>query len=109
MGDTTARLIHRVMALGFVFMRGCGYAMTTLAAEDSPLEKFLFDLRISVGGDAARPARAGHRRPSDPPAAAGHDSGARRRTDRISQPTGVHVMQRRHSAANNKRFRRPKT
>ena len=37
------------MALGFVFMWGCGYTMTTLVGEDSPLEEFLFDLHISVG------------------------------------------------------------
>ena len=44
-----ARLMHWIMALGFVFMWGCGYAMTTLVEEDSPLEEFLFDLHISVG------------------------------------------------------------
>ncbi len=44
-----ARLIHWVMALGFVFMWGCGYAMTTLVEDDSPLEELLFDLHISVG------------------------------------------------------------
>ncbi|MCY4470689.1 MAG: cytochrome b/b6 domain-containing protein, partial [Thiotrichales bacterium] len=43
------RLIHWIMAVGFVFMWGCGYAMTTLVVEDSPLEEFLFDLHISVG------------------------------------------------------------
>ena len=45
----SARLMHWLMALGFVFMWGCGYAMTTLVEEDSPLEEFLFDLHISVG------------------------------------------------------------
>ena len=45
----SARLIHWIMALGFVFMWGCGYTMTTLVEEDSPLEEFLFDLHISVG------------------------------------------------------------
>ena len=44
-----ARLMHWIMALGFVFMWGCGYTMTTLVGEDSPLEEFLFDLHISVG------------------------------------------------------------
>ncbi len=44
----SARLMHWLMALGFVFMWGCGYAMTTLVEEDSPLEEFLFDLHISV-------------------------------------------------------------
>ena len=62
----SARLIHWIMAVGFVFMWGCGYAMTTLVAEDSPLEEFLFDLHISVGGDTARPARRAHRDPPDP-------------------------------------------
>ena len=45
----SARLIHWIMALGFVFMWGCGYSMTTLVEEDSPLDEFLFDLHISVG------------------------------------------------------------
>ena len=45
----SARLIHWLMALGFVFMWGCGYAMTTFVEEDSPLEEFLFGLHISVG------------------------------------------------------------
>ena len=45
----SARLIHWIMALGFLFMWGCGYTMTTLVGEDSPLEEFLFDLHISVG------------------------------------------------------------
>ncbi len=45
----TARLMHWIMALGFVFMWGCGYAMTTLVEDDSPLEELLFDLHISVG------------------------------------------------------------
>ena len=45
----SARLMHWLMAVGFVFMWGCGYTMTTLVAEDSPLEEFLFDLHISVG------------------------------------------------------------
>ena len=44
-----ARLIHRVMALGFVFMWGCGYTMTKLVEKDSPLDEFLFDLHISIG------------------------------------------------------------
>ena len=44
-----ARLMHWIMALGFAFMWGCGYTMTTFVAEDSPLEEFLFDLHISVG------------------------------------------------------------
>ncbi|MDE0095305.1 MAG: cytochrome b [Gammaproteobacteria bacterium] len=44
-----ARLIHWIMAVGFVFMWGCGYIMTTFVEDDSPLEEFLFDLHISVG------------------------------------------------------------
>ena len=43
------RLIHWFMAAGFAFMWGCGYIMTTLVEDDSPLEEFLFDLHISVG------------------------------------------------------------
>ena len=45
----SARLIHWVMAAGFVFMWACGYAMTTLVEDDSPLEELLFDLHISTG------------------------------------------------------------
>ena len=44
-----ARMMRSLMALGFVFIWACGYAMTTLVEEDSPLEEFLFDLHISVG------------------------------------------------------------
>ena len=44
-----ARAIHWVMAAGFAFMWACGYAMTTLVAEDSPLEELLFGLHISTG------------------------------------------------------------
>ena len=44
-----ARLMHWIMAAGFVFMWGCGYAMTTLVEDDSPLEELLFDLHVSVG------------------------------------------------------------
>ena len=44
-----ARLIHWIMATGFVFMWGCGYTMTTWVEEDSALEEILFDLHISVG------------------------------------------------------------
>ncbi len=45
----SARVVHWLMALGFVFMWACGYAMTSLVADDSPLEELLFDLHISVG------------------------------------------------------------
>lgn len=44
-----ARLIHWIMAAGLAFMWCCGYAMTTLVAEDSPLEELLFGLHISTG------------------------------------------------------------
>ena len=44
-----ARVIHWLMALGFAFMWGCGYTMTTWVEDDSPLEELLFDLHISVG------------------------------------------------------------
>ena len=44
-----ARLMHWIMAVGFVFMWGCGYAMTTLVEDDSSLEELLFDLHVSVG------------------------------------------------------------
>ena len=64
-----ARLIHWVMALGFVFMWGCGYAMTTLVEDDSPLEELLFDLHISVGVTllALLAARIGVRMAHRPP------------------------------------------
>ena len=44
-----ARLLHWVMAVGFVFMWACGYTMAELVEDDSPLQEFLFDLHISVG------------------------------------------------------------
>lgn len=44
-----ARVLHWVMAVGFLFMWVCGYAMTSLVAEDSALEEFLFGLHISIG------------------------------------------------------------
>ena len=44
-----ARLLHWIMAAGFAFMWTCGYAMTTLVADDSPTEEALFALHISVG------------------------------------------------------------
>ena len=45
----SARLVHWLMATGFVFMWGCGYAMTELVEEDSWLEERLFDLHIGTG------------------------------------------------------------
>lgn len=43
------RLIHWIMAFGFVFMWICGYAMSELVEDDSPLEDQLVGLHISVG------------------------------------------------------------
>ena len=45
----SARVLHWAMAAGFLFMWACGYAMTSLVTDDSPLEELLFDLHISVG------------------------------------------------------------
>ena len=44
-----ARVIHWIMALGFIFMWCCGYAMTTLVEDDSALEELLYELHISTG------------------------------------------------------------
>ena len=44
-----ARMIHWTMAAGFAFMWACGFTMTTLLAEDSPVEDFMYWLHISVG------------------------------------------------------------
>ena len=43
------RVLHWLMAFGFFFMWGCGYYMTAIVEEDTPLEEFLFGLHISVG------------------------------------------------------------
>ena len=43
------RTVHWLMALGFLFMWGCGYAMTSIVADDSPLQEILFGLHISIG------------------------------------------------------------
>lgn len=45
----SARVLHWLMAAGFLFMWVCGYAMTTLVADDSALEEMLFFLHISTG------------------------------------------------------------
>lgn len=45
----SARVLHWLMAAGFIFMWACGYAMTSLVPDDSPLEEFLFGLHISIG------------------------------------------------------------
>ena len=44
-----ARAFHWLMAAGFAFMWACGYAMTTLVADDSTVEELLFGLHISTG------------------------------------------------------------
>ncbi|MDA7963495.1 cytochrome b/b6 domain-containing protein [Ruegeria sp.] len=44
-----ARMLHWLMAAGFIFMWACGYYMTTWAGEDSPLQETLFDLHIWTG------------------------------------------------------------
>ncbi|WP_420547987.1 cytochrome b [Curvivirga sp.] len=43
------RFFHWIMAVGFIFMWACGYAMTTLVPDDGALEEILFMLHISVG------------------------------------------------------------
>jgi cytochrome b561 len=43
------RLLHWLMALGFSFMWGSGYYMTSIVEEDSNLEELLFGLHISIG------------------------------------------------------------
>lgn len=44
-----ARVLHWLMAAGFLFMWVCGYVMTTLVVDDSALEEMLFFLHISLG------------------------------------------------------------
>ena len=44
-----ARVMHWVMAAGFIAMWAMGYAMTSLVPEDSAIEEFLFGLHISLG------------------------------------------------------------
>ena len=45
----SARLMHWLMALGFVFMWASGYTMTTLVDKDGPTGSWLFGLHISAG------------------------------------------------------------
>lgn len=45
----SAQTLHWLMAFGFVFMWACGYAMTSLVADDSALQETLFGLHISIG------------------------------------------------------------
>lgn len=47
--NLTARFLHWIMALGFVFMWLCGYSMANLVEDDSAIESLLFSLHISVG------------------------------------------------------------
>ncbi len=43
------RILHWLMAVGFLFMWSCGYAMTSLVADGSQMQEFLFGLHISTG------------------------------------------------------------
>jgi cytochrome b561 len=47
--SNTARIIHWLMAVCFMFMWACGYSMTSLVADDSFLQELLFGLHISIG------------------------------------------------------------
>ncbi len=43
------RVLHWLMAVGFLFMWGCGWSMTSVVEDESPTQEFLFGLHISVG------------------------------------------------------------
>jgi len=43
------RVLHWLMALGFLCMWGLGWAMTNVAEDDSPAQDFLFGLHMSIG------------------------------------------------------------
>jgi cytochrome b561 len=45
----SSRVLHWVMAVGFGLLWICGYAMTSLVADDTPLEDFLFGFHITIG------------------------------------------------------------
>lgn len=45
----SARFLHWIMAIGFIFVWGCGYAMKSLVPDDSAIQEFLFGLHISIG------------------------------------------------------------
>lgn len=45
----SARLMHWLMAIFFLFMWGSGFIMTMESMEDTPLEESLFSLHISTG------------------------------------------------------------
>lgn len=44
-----SRVLHWVMAVGFGLLWVCGYVMTSLVSDDSPMEEFLFSFHISIG------------------------------------------------------------
>ena len=43
------RILHWLMAVGFLFMWGLGWAMTNVAEEKSPAQERLFGLHMSIG------------------------------------------------------------
>ncbi len=43
------RVLHWLMAAGFLVMWGLGWAMTNVAEDDSPAQDFLFGLHMSLG------------------------------------------------------------
>ncbi|UWQ93030.1 cytochrome b [Rhodobacteraceae bacterium M382] len=45
----SARLLHWLMAVGFLVMWISGFAMTSVVADDSALQEFLFGFHISLG------------------------------------------------------------
>ena len=47
--SNTARILHWLMAVCFIFMWACGYSMTSLVEDDSSLQELLFGLHISIG------------------------------------------------------------
>lgn len=47
--STPMRLLHWVMAAGFIFMWTSGYAMKSLVEDDGPMEELIFGLHISFG------------------------------------------------------------
>ncbi|MES0885336.1 cytochrome b [Roseibium sp. SCP14] len=45
----SARILHWLMAFGFLVMWSAGYAMTLDRFDDTPVQDFLFNLHISIG------------------------------------------------------------
>ncbi len=43
------RVLHWLMAAGFLCMWGLGWTMTNVAEDDSPAQEFLFGLHMSIG------------------------------------------------------------